>query len=211
MLGSLQTATLKQVSGGWVRMRVCAGAWHVCQAAANMRLGPSTNHQLHGLCLPRTSSGLLQSCSSPALLRLTPTVQLFLIVCVCHTGEYPDLPSESAGGSKAILNPPLPTVEELIANHAAATAAAGGKGGAKGGAKAAAAKGGSRPASAAAAAAGAKPGTAKKGGWLLHAVLCVRAVVRWAFHRCLRCQLPSARSAPGIVPCFDVLCFAFCR
>ena len=73
-------------------------------------------------------------------------------------GAYPDLPAEEAGGSKVILNPPLPTVEELVAANAAAAAAAGGKG-AKGGAK-----GGSRPASAATGA-GKKPGgkDAKKG------------------------------------------------
>lgn len=69
------------------------------------------------------------------------------LTAVNTAGEYPDLPPQEAGGSKAILNPPLPTVEELIAANAAAAAAAGGKGakGAKGGAK-----GGSRPASAAA-------------------------------------------------------------
>jgi len=79
------------------------------------------------------------------------------------TGEYPDLPPQEAGGSKVILKPPLPTVEELIAANAAAAAAAGGKG-AKGGAK-----GGSRPASAAAGT-GKKPGAkdGKNGKFWLH-------------------------------------------
>lgn len=36
------------------------------------------------------------------------------------TGEYPDLPEPEAGGSKVILNPPLPTLEELLADEAAA-------------------------------------------------------------------------------------------
>lgn len=82
-------------------------------------------------------------------------------LCVCQllAGQYPDLPAQEAGGSKVILNPPLPTVEELVAaNAAAAAAAGGGKGGAKGGAK-----GGSRPASAAAAAAEKKPAADKDG------------------------------------------------
>lgn len=69
-----------------------------------------------------------------------------MLLCV-NAGEYPDLPPAEAGGSKIILNPPLPTVEELLAANAAAAAEAGGKG-AKGG------KGASRPASAA-------PGPAK--------------------------------------------------
>lgn len=37
-----------------------------------------------------------------------------------ETGEYPDLPAGDAGGSKVILNPPLPTLEELLADEAAA-------------------------------------------------------------------------------------------
>ena len=40
-------------------------------------------------------------------------------MCV-HAGEYPELPPQEAGGSKVILNPPLPSVEELIAANAAA-------------------------------------------------------------------------------------------
>jgi hypothetical protein len=131
-------------------------------------------------------------------------------------GEYPDLPPESAGGSKAILNPPLPTVEELIASHAAAAAAAGGgKGGAKGGAKgAAAAKGGSRLASAAAAA-GAKPGAAKKGGLLfaggrdlLSKQLCA------GLSRKLQVELSAVKDTTSDRACFHaalchaVLCYA---
>jgi hypothetical protein len=86
-------------------------------------------------------------------------VSQYSVATVCCAGEYPELPPHEAGGSTSILNPPLPTVEELIAANAAAAAAAGGKG-AKGGAK-----GASRPASAAASAAGKKPGAkdGKKG------------------------------------------------
>eukprot|EP00878_Enallax_costatus_P017399 GHUV01018273.1.p1 GENE.GHUV01018273.1~~GHUV01018273.1.p1 ORF type:complete len:830 (+),score=314.81 GHUV01018273.1:156-2492(+) len=69
-----------------------------------------------------------------------------------ETGEYPDLPDVDAGGSKSILNPPLPTLEELLADDPAA----GGKDG----------KGKGKPASAKPAAKdGGKGGKdAKKGG-----------------------------------------------
>lgn len=70
-----------------------------------------------------------------------------------------------------ILNPPLPTVEELIAANAAASAAAaaaGGKGGAKGGAK-----GASRPASAAAPK---KPAGGKDGKKGEHRVFLLRII-----------------------------------
>lgn len=57
-----------------------------------------------------------------------------------HTGEYPDLPAAEAGGSKVILNPPLPTIQQLLDANAAAAAAGGSKGKGKGaGAKAASA------------------------------------------------------------------------
>lgn len=37
-----------------------------------------------------------------------------------ETGEYPDFPEASDGGSKPILNPPLPTIEQLLAEEAPA-------------------------------------------------------------------------------------------
>lgn len=80
---------------------------------------------------------------------LNPTVQInawFITNRNPETGEYPDLPPQEEGGSAVILQPPLPTLEELLADK---TAAPGDK---KGG------KGGSKPASAAA-----KKGTGKDG------------------------------------------------
>jgi hypothetical protein len=105
-----------------------------------------------------------------------PTMLTCTCTCTCTrtctpTGEFPDLPPPEAGGSKAILNPPLPTVQQLL-DASAAAAAAGGAGGSKGQGKAGAAAaagraggGASRPVSAAAgAAAGGKAGGGK-GGW----------------------------------------------
>lgn len=43
-----------------------------------------------------------------------------------ETGDYPELPEPDKGGSKQILNPPLPTVEEILARKEAEAAAAGG-------------------------------------------------------------------------------------
>ncbi|GBF95030.1 hypothetical protein Rsub_07531 [Raphidocelis subcapitata] len=45
------------------------------------------------------------------------------------TGAYPDFPDASSGGSKAILNPPPPTLESLLADAAAAEGGKAGKGG----------------------------------------------------------------------------------
>lgn len=34
------------------------------------------------------------------------------------TGEYPDFPDKDDGGSKVILNPPLPTIQSLLEDGA---------------------------------------------------------------------------------------------
>jgi hypothetical protein len=57
-----------------------------------------------------------------------------------ETGEYPDLPAEDEGGSKCILNPPLPTLEQLLADDTNAEGAKGGKDGKKDAGKAASGK-----------------------------------------------------------------------
>ncbi|KAF6264066.1 hypothetical protein COO60DRAFT_270081 [Scenedesmus sp. NREL 46B-D3] len=46
-----------------------------------------------------------------------------------QTGEYPDLPADEEGGSKVILQPLLPSVEELLASEAAAAGDKAKKGG----------------------------------------------------------------------------------
>lgn len=74
-----------------------------------------------------------------------------------HTGKYPDLPPPEAGGSKPILNPPLPTVQQLLDANAAAVAAAAA-------ARKGAAKGSGKGSAAAAAAAPAPAGGASMGG-----------------------------------------------